>query len=112
MKDFVNYIIAIVNDITIVQNYTDQISIEIFEDSILYQDAISKRIENIGELANKISLEDRLKHPTLPWNQIRGLRNILVHNYNELDTLRLWQIATINLPELRTELNLIIDSIK
>ena len=112
MKYFVNYLIAIVNGFTIVQNYTDQISIEIFEDSLLYQDAISKRIENIGELANKISLEDRLKHPTLPWNQMRGLRNILVHNYNELDTLRLWQIATINLPELKTELILIIDSIK
>ena len=66
-------------------------------------------LEIIGEAANQISKEEQLRIPRIPWPQIIGLRNRLIHGYNAVDLDIVWQIVTSDLPplihELETALN-------
>lgn len=63
-----------------------------------------KQIEIIGEAARYITEDTRKKFPDIEWKEIAGLRNILVHEYFGIDTDLIWQIVTIDIPELKIKL--------
>ena len=71
-----------------------------FEQSRLHQNAILKAIEIIGEAATRISEETRQAHPEVPWPEIIGMRNRLVHAYFEVDLKRVWKTAQQDIPRL------------
>ena len=54
----------------------------------------------IGELANSLSTEFRLRHPNIPWKSIIGLRNIVAHRYGDLNFARIWEIIETELPDI------------
>ncbi len=62
--------------------------------------AIFRLMEIVGEAANRISPEQRSGHPEIPWLQIVGLRNRLIHGYDAIDYEILWQILNHDIPEL------------
>ncbi len=62
--------------------------------------ALVRLLEIIGEAAGRISKEDRDRHSNIPWAEIVGLRNRLIHGYDEVDFDILWQIVTTDLPPL------------
>jgi uncharacterized protein with HEPN domain len=72
---------------------------EEFFGNVVYQDAVMRNLEIIGEAAKRISTElrDKLK---LPWRQIAGLRDVLIHDYPNLDLERIWLVASRDVPEL------------
>ena len=71
-----------------------------FEQSQLHQNAILKAIEIIGEAAARISEETKQAHPGIPWPEIIGMRNHLVHAYFEVDLKRVWKTAQQDIPRL------------
>jgi uncharacterized protein with HEPN domain len=66
--------------------------------------ALVRLAEIIGEAVNRVSKPRRKHHPEIPRAQIVGLRNRLVHGYGTIDFDLLWQILTVDLPELITKL--------
>jgi uncharacterized protein with HEPN domain len=54
----------------------------------------------LGEAASRVSQVYREKHPEIPWGQIVGLRNRLIHGYDAIDYDILWNILTTDLPPL------------
>ena len=62
--------------------------------------SVIKEIEMIGEAAAKISVEVRGKKSQIPWNDIVGMRNHLVHGYFDVDLDLLWNTIEHNLPVL------------
>lgn len=56
--------------------------------------AIERHIEIIGEAANRVSPAFRAAHPEVPWQQIIGQRNVLIHEYGEIDDALIWRVAT------------------
>ncbi len=77
---------------------------EQFCESSLHQYAIAKALENVGEAARKISEETKAAHPEIPWSSIVALRHRIAHDYFRLDLVRVWEIATKDLPTLITAL--------
>lgn len=75
-----------------------------FLDNEQLQMAVLYSIQVVGEAANNLSdgLKDAL--PTVPWGEIVGMRNRIVHGYFLLDSDIVWEAATIHLPELATQL--------
>ncbi len=57
-------------------------------------------IEVIGEAASKVSAETRAKYPDVPWLEIIGMRNRLVHGYASVDHDIVWAVVTSDLPAL------------
>ncbi|MFH0938920.1 MAG: HepT-like ribonuclease domain-containing protein [Planctomycetota bacterium] len=54
------------------------------------QDSVIRRLEIIGEAARRVSNEFRLVHPELPWSDMIGMRNILIHEYDDVDIHIVW----------------------
>lgn len=59
-----------------------------------------RNLEIIGEAAKRISPQRREEIPALPWRQIAGLRDVLIHDYPNLDLERVWLVAAERVPEL------------
>jgi uncharacterized protein with HEPN domain len=62
--------------------------------------ALVRLLEILGEAAGRISKEERDRYSNIPWVEIVGLRNRLIHGYDEVDFDILWQIVTADLPPL------------
>lgn len=80
--------------------FTKGLTRDSFVTNRLVVSATLRSIQVIGEAASRISLEYRDKHPFIPWKQIIGTRNILVHQYFELDNDAVWKIIEVDLPQL------------
>ncbi len=61
-------------------------------------------LEIVGEAANRITPETQSRYPSIPWRQIIGLRNRLIHGYDDVDMDLLWVILTDDLPDLIIQL--------
>jgi uncharacterized protein with HEPN domain len=66
--------------------------------------SLVKCIEIIGEAASRVSPETQAKHTGIPWVDIVGMRNRLIHAYFEIDLDRVWDTVTDDLPPLVSEL--------
>jgi uncharacterized protein with HEPN domain len=62
--------------------------------------ALVRLLEIIGEAAGRIPKEERDRYPKIPWAEIIGLRNRLIHGYDEVDLDILWEIVTADLAPL------------
>lgn len=62
--------------------------------------SLARLLEIVGEAANRIPRQDRNRYADIPWSEIVGLRNRLIHGYDEVDFDILWQIVTEDLPPL------------
>lgn len=62
--------------------------------------AVERRIEIIGEAAPRVSREFQDAHPQIPWRKIIAQRNVLVHEYGEIEDEIVWQVAKASIPEL------------
>lgn len=70
--------------------------------------ALTRLVEIIGEAANRVPLSIQTKHPSLPWMQMIGARNRLIHGYDSVDYDILWAIITRDLPVIIQQLETII----
>lgn len=66
---------------------------KIFENNIIYQNAILTPVTQIGELVKRLPEDFRNKYNEIPWRNIAGMRDIVVHNYETIDKLILWNVA-------------------
>jgi len=70
--------------------------------------ALVRLMEIVGEAAARVPKEERARYPQIPWPQIIGLRNRLIHGYDVVDFDVLWQIVTQDLPSLVATLEALI----
>ena len=66
--------------------------------------AIVRLLEMLGEAANRVPEDIREENPDIPWIQIIGLRNRLIHGYDDIDLDVIWMIIVQDLPSLCTKL--------
>lgn len=71
--------------------------------------ALVHLVQIIGEAASRVSEDLRQCHPEIPWRQVVGMRNRVVHGYFEVDLNLLWHVVTLDVPKLRTQLAAIPD---
>lgn len=81
---------------------------EAFEDDELIQNWIIHHLQVIGEAARAISDELKDGHDEMPWQQIVGMRHILVHRYFEVDTDLIWSVVEDDVPVLKQQIELIL----
>ncbi|MGH2592686.1 MAG: HepT-like ribonuclease domain-containing protein [Anaerolineae bacterium] len=71
--------------------------------------SLVRLLEVVGEAATRIPYEVQAAHPEIPWPQIIGLRNRLIHGYGSIDFDIVWRIVTEDLPQLVAALEKIIE---
>ena len=73
----------------------------LFATDSIYRNAVALCILQIGELVGKLTEEFRLAHPSVPWRQIKAMRNIVAHQYGTVDAEFTWEIITDDIPQLK-----------
>lgn len=88
-------LLAIIKHCNIIEDTKNHFgnSYEIFECNSIYQNAILTPVTQIGELVKRLPLDFRKENPEIPWKNIAGMRDIIVHNYETIDKLILWNVA-------------------
>ena len=76
---------------------------ETFEANRMVRSAVVHQLTVIGEAVARLPQELRDRHPNIPWADIKGFRNIVVHNYFGIDWPEVWRAATKDAPLLRDE---------
>lgn len=69
--------------------------------SRLIQDGVIRNLEVIGEATKNLSSELRDANPAIPWRQIAGMRDVLIHDYLKVNLSRIWRTVITDLPPLR-----------
>jgi uncharacterized protein with HEPN domain len=85
--------------------FLEDVTFEDFVENRILRLAVEREIEIIGEAARRVSANLRAAHPEIPWRPMIGQRNVLAHEYSEVEIERLWLVAKERLPELIELLN-------
>ncbi len=64
------------------------------------QDSVVRRLEIIGEAAGRVSPKFREENPDIPWRAIRGMRNQMIHRYDDIDMDIVWETVERDIPRL------------
>ena len=74
------------------------------------QDAVIRRLEIIGEASRRISEKTQADFPDLPWSAMIGMRNVMIHEYDNVDVGIVWKTVKSNLPKLITSFKTILEA--
>ncbi|MBU0988050.1 MAG: DUF86 domain-containing protein, partial [Proteobacteria bacterium] len=99
-KDPRVYLAQILERIDRIREYTADGEKAFFADTRT-QDAVIRNFEVIGEAAKRIPDGYRNKHPSIPWRELSGFRDILIHQYEGVSIAEVWQIVETHLEPLR-----------
>ena len=82
-----------------------------FEDSELLQGFVERKLEIIGEATKRISEHFKKQYPNIPWKDMAGMRDILIHQYTEVDEDIVWKTITQKIPFLKEQIESILKEI-
>ena len=105
------YLKDILKAINKIDQYTENLSKEEFKEKEMIADAVLRNIEIIGEAANQLSERIYEKYDEIPWSRMIGLRNIVTHKYFGVDLNIIWEITTVNIPQVKPEIQKILKEI-
>jgi len=114
-RDIKVFIQDILESIELIKGYTKGVNEDDFfdkDDNLQMKDAIIRRLEIIGEAVKSIPDGFRKKHPDIPWKQISGMRDVIIHEYFGVKLERVWKTAKKDLPELKKAISRILEKIK
>jgi uncharacterized protein with HEPN domain len=103
-RDFEVYLGDIRQAIGKIQSYTAGLTRDMFDQDDRTIDAVIRNLQIVGEAAKAIPDSIRAAYPNVEWKKVAGLRDILAHQYFEVDLDIIWDVLQNKLPELDREL--------
>ncbi len=99
-KDPKIYLEHIQEAIRAILEFTNDVTEEKFYQSDLLQSAVIRKFEIMGEAAKRLPKKLRDKNPDIPWKQMAGFRDILIHDYDDLNLEIIWETIRTDLPSI------------
>lgn len=98
---FLNHILTCIE---LIENYLEGQTFHDFKHSIQLQDSLIRRLEIIGEAIKNLPEDLKKKSPKVPWKNIAGMRDILIHEYFGVDLDLTWPVLTHEIPKLKKQI--------
>lgn len=93
-----------------IRSFVEGLDFDDFDANAIVKHAVLHNLMVIGEAVSKLPESIKEKHPAIPWREVKGFRNYVVHEYFGLDTGIIWQVIQVDLTPLRDEIGRIINS--
>ncbi len=107
-RDDTVYLRHILDAIAKIESYLRDVKeIKFLTDSLI-QDGVIRQIEIIGEATKNLSSDLREKYPHIPWQDIAGMRDKLIHQYLGVDIETVWLTAKDDIPNIKDEVSKIV----
>lgn len=94
------YLVDILNSSKLILNFTSNWNKDEFLADPKTQSAVLHQLLLIGEAAKRLSPDFIAKHSDIPWRKMAGMRNKLIHEYNDVDIDQVWRIVESDIPGL------------
>lgn len=111
MRDDRSRLLDVIEAIERIERYAAR-GREAFDRDELLQTWAVHHIQIVGEAVRKLSDALRAAHPEIPWAEIIGMRNIVVHDYFGVDTDEVWAAVERDLPELKRKIQTILREVR
>jgi len=104
IKDPLVFILHIIESINNIELFTRGVSFDYFLKNKEKQNAVIREIEIIGEAVKNVSSTFRKKYHDIPWKDIAGMRDKLMHHYFGVNLNTVWKVTKDDLPELKKKI--------
>jgi uncharacterized protein with HEPN domain len=104
------YLLHILDAVKQIEHYVQGLNHETFMQSRLVQDGVIRQLEIIGEATKNLSVATTGNSPEVPWRDMAGMRDVLIHQYFGVDLSAVWDTVKQDIPELKQCLAKLIES--
>ena len=110
MKDDKFYVIHVLEEIARLEEFTAE-GREAFLSSDLIRYAVLRSLQTMGESIKRLSETVKATHPEVSWKGIVALRNVLVHDYLDLESEEIWSIVEADVPVLKGQMQALLEEL-
>lgn len=107
-REYEDYLRDLLDAIEKIQNFIKGLDFEGFKKDDKTKFAVIRALEIIGEATKHISEEFRSKYPEVPWKDMAGMRDVLIHDYFGIDEETVWRTVEERIPQLRPSIEKIL----
>ncbi|HEY9879127.1 MAG TPA: DUF86 domain-containing protein [Leptolyngbyaceae cyanobacterium] len=106
MQRDLQFLLDMLQSAELILTYTTQCSRDEFITNVQLQDSVIRRLLVIAEAARRVSNVTKQALSNVSWQEINGMRNRLVHEYNDVNLDIVWNVVQLEIPPLIEELKL------
>ena len=105
MKNAKLYLKDIIDSINKIEEFVEGMTFEEFQNDDKTSSAVLRKFEIMGEAAKLIPKDIKIKHSNIPWKEMAGMRDKLIHSYSKVDFKLVWTTIKERIPRVKSLIN-------